>query len=322
MRWGAVFGAGVALVCLAPQALAGEDSGPVGVSVTECPASAVDKDRLLDLVRTELAPRVVSEGDTAAEVVEISLCSGSSEVALVVLRAQGRNLAVRTVDLSDVAGDSRARTLAMAVAELITTGAPPPNVERAAPVMPPPDRAPPPETPLARPPVALSSSAMPGFGAALRAHFTPLTWLVGPWLGLSVGRVHGEALFLTTTNRPSLGKVTTSSAVGAAAVELLSLERQPSLGLRLRAELGVSWATGEPASTLVDEHPKTVLQAAGAAEGCSRLRLVGDLVGEVRLLAGLAHGLVASAGGEALASTDGPFVGLTLGIYYGPSSPP
>jgi hypothetical protein len=236
-------------------------------------------------------------------------------------------VAERGVDLSDVTGDSRARTLAVAVAELVAAREAPPEALPAAsavPAPPAPSLDAPSAPPTAGPPVMPrpDTHTLIGAGAAVRGHFNPATLLVGPWLAVGTGRVYGEALVLTSTHQVSIGTVATSSAVGAAGLEVLSLARRPAFGLRLRAELGVSWATGEPAQETVRRTPRTALQAAAASECSLRPHLFGDLWGELRAVAGVARGLVPAATGKAVASTDGFFAGVTLGLYYGVSSPP
>jgi hypothetical protein len=325
MRWWLL---PVAVLCRIGQASAGEDPDELGVSVTDCPASAVSRDRLLELVRTEVAPRrvVPSESVKSGLLVEITLCTGSPDGAHVTYAKDGRTLAERGVDLSDVTGDSRARTLAMAVAELVAKREAPaePLAEStvpAPPLAPRPTEPPPPNVPtrsIPRPDAGL----LIGAGAAVRGHFNPATPLAGAWLAVGTERVYGEALVLTSNHEVSLGAVTTSSAVGAVGLDLLSLARRPAVSLRLRAELGVSWATAKPANETVHRIPKTAPQAAGAAECSLRPRLFGNVLGELRAVAGVARGLMPAAAGKAVSSTDGFFAGVTLGVFYGvPSNP-
>ena len=64
----------------------------------------------------------------------------------------------------------------------------------------------------------------------------------------------------------------------------------------------------------------TALQAAGAAECSLGTVWSGVAWVELRAAVGVAHGLVPAADAKAVASTDGLFAGLSLGVHLGLSS--
>ncbi len=224
------------------------------LSISGCEAAAVQADRLFALVRTELAPRSVMPTDGAhddqAPHLFVRLCQGSANGVVIALQSAGAEIALRQLDLSDVVGDLRARTLAVALAELVASAPVEANpVRRAGNAVPeysgplnnaapnaqtnqtramaaPPMSAPGPQTatatparppaPLSRTEPASSATRRPdplhvAAGAALREFFNPNSLLIGPWLSVAAWRLTGEAQFLTTKQNATLDNATLGS---------------------------------------------------------------------------------------------------------------
>ncbi len=324
------------------------DAPKIVLSITGCEAANVRADRLFELARTELAPRFLMPGDGIRKTPElmaiVSLCQGSSNLAVITVVKSGQRLAQRALDLSDVVGDMRARTLAVALAELVAalpsdqlaasadpdaargsatdplaTEIAPPSAE-ALPVVPPPvtrDSASRPKSNQNSPGARLSA------GAALRHFFVPSTWLLGPWISMTAHRISGEALFLTSKNQASdssgpLGSVRIYNPNGAAAYRFLSFGDSPTLAARLRGELGWTWAKGisqDPAA--VQGFTKSHWQGAALIELLLENPMSRSFGIEARLSSGVARGLTAISGRNSFASTDGFFVGAALGLCFG-----
>jgi len=313
------------------------------LSITRCEAAQVQPERLFEYARAELAPRElvldVGEPIVQAWVGEVRLCHGSPNMALIAFGSAGRRVAERVLDLSDVTGDMRARTLAVALAELFASTTPnaraagsadeappqPPAVAtETAPALPPTNpvvvQLPPPQ--LGQPALhqtrnELSTSNRLSAGAALRQYFSPLTTLVGPWLSVADNRWAFEGLFLTSSKSVENGTVSLYNANIALAYALLSGGQSLTWAARLRGELGMVWANGNPVSPAVVEHRRSRGQGAGAAELVLVNPISRSLGIETRLTTGFATGITATANGATVASTDGVFVGLQLGLFLG-----
>ena len=87
-----------------------------------CDAAQVSVSRLVEVLSTELAPRSVDwVDDVTSEPTrcEVLLCHTTPDGALLRVFHDGLEVSRREVDLSDVEGDSRIRTLAAIVAETL-----------------------------------------------------------------------------------------------------------------------------------------------------------------------------------------------------------
>ncbi|MBN1606975.1 MAG: hypothetical protein JW940_10105 [Polyangiaceae bacterium] len=314
---------------LAGPHLAHAQTQRVGLVVEQCPEAAVPTRRLRDLSAAELAPRTLLPSDSVPGTDElwarIRLCDGSPDQAALVIEVAGHTVAERRIDLSDVVDDSRARTLAVALSEIVASlGSPAPSPDaRTAPPKPRPEAAAPPSSPTRRAapprrrPAVGNHGTLIGAGATVRNHGQPSTWLVGPWLSVGSGSVQGELLVLMTRRQLPAGTVSLSNAVAGAAVDVLSVGDAWQLGLRARGELGLAWASGRPANVDVRGQTRLAPQGAGLLESALQAPLAGSTSIEVRASAGVAHGLVARADGASVASSAGLFFGATLGLRYG-----
>jgi hypothetical protein len=337
-RW--VLPATLAMVASSRLASAGTDQ--VGLVIDQCPEASVPSSRLRELAGAELAPRTLLPEDAVPggdELwVRIRLCDGSPDQAVLIVEVNGHTVAERHVDLSDVVDDSRLRTLAVALAEIIASvtaaqtdvAAAPPSPAAGADAHPAQtDVAAAPPSPAARtvsgpraprraaPPVESRRPVLVGAGIAVRGHRSPATWFVGPWLSVGSGRVQGELLVLTTRRELEAGTVRLSSAVAAAGLDLLSVGRTRWLALRARAEIGVAWASGSPAGASATGRVSFAPQGAGLLEAALQAPLTDAVLLEVRAASGVASGLVAEADGASVASTAGWFAGGALGVHYG-----
>jgi hypothetical protein len=317
---------GAVLVAL-PRLARGRDAG-VALSVTQCAEASIPSERLLELARAELAPRTVRPVDAESGahelVAQVRLCDGSPDRARLIVR--GHRVVERTLDLSGVDGDARARTVAVALAEIAASvaredvdtgqstmargGAPldgPPNPEQG-------DRFTR-EPPLER--TRAGDPTMIGAGLVLREHILPHTLLLGPGISLAGDRLMGEVLVVTARHEQAAGTVEVSTALGGVALTVLGSRGAPSISLRIRAELGVAWASGTPAT--IGGRGQTAVAPQGDAqlEFALRVRVTRKTTLELRVSSGYASGLVAESNGVAAASTHGVFLGATLAAYWG-----
>lgn len=337
------------------------------ISISGCEAAAVQADRLFDLARAELAPRIVVPGDGARDAraphLSVRLCQGSANGVTIEWQDFGAAMVVRQLDLSDVVGDMRTRTLAVALAELVAAApvnastmnrqdngaldpAAPSAAAQRAPPKSPPTVAAQPILPLQRaetlppglstqvPPVATveptsnATSRAPALraraGVALREFFNPQTMFVGPWLSVATRRFAGEAQFLTTRKdvtqgAATLGTVTLYDAGVAAIYQAVSWGSSIVVSANLRAEVGNTWARGEPGNTInIQKLPtKSGARLAAALDLMADTVIVGDFGLQLRVLVGGdAWGVTAQAFNQAVASTEGVFAGIALGLNY------
>ena len=87
------------------------------LSISGCEAAAVPADRSFDLARAELTPHTVIPGDAARDVqaphLYVRLCEASANGVRPEWQNFGAATIARQLDLSDVVGDLRARTLSL-----------------------------------------------------------------------------------------------------------------------------------------------------------------------------------------------------------------
>lgn len=320
------------------------DATKINLSILGCEASGVSADRLFELARTELAPRLLAVGEgssTAGELnATVHLCQGSPHHALLALGSAGQPWAERFVDLSDVVGDMRARTLAVALAEFVasaptipaTTGAKtgnsapattdkgskgppqisPQNID-VLPSLSPQDSA----TATTSDPAGSALSTRLSAGLALRHFFTPQTNLLGPWLSITGNHWMGELLFLASNSEQIQGTVSLYDANLAGAYEFVTWGKLPQVALRLRGELGWVWAKGSPKDpNTVQGSSKSASQSALLLELLLKSSVSRKIGIETRLTCGLANGLTAEADKQTVATTNGFVVGGALGLFY------
>ncbi len=224
--------AGIAAVSVVSSltGVARADDTKIALRISGCEAANIKADRLFELMRTELFPRqlMASEiGSQAPELLaDVRLCVGTANDASITIQRSGQGVAQRTLDLSDVVGDLRTRTLAVALAEMVTSLRAGPSNSTANSVE---SRTLIPDSELAtastthanlKPGTAApfgtqgsgaghepSSQALQlGAGVALRQYFAPITSLLGPWISISARRFSAEAIFSPPTIRHKPGR--------------------------------------------------------------------------------------------------------------------
>jgi hypothetical protein len=305
------------------------------LSVTGCTDAQVPADRLFDLVRTEVSPFNLAvagasfSGDCSGL---IALCYGSPDRVWMALSGAQGNVE-RVVELSDVAGELRIRTLAVTFAEMLTTlqsrvlpAASPANAMPSAPANPISE----PhlahvrtdiqaqrnvaQRPAAKERASRSSRMSIGAGGTLRQFATPNTLLAGPWLAIAWGSWEAEALYLQASRQVAAGSVQLQELNLAAVYVPLQLGEVPRILLGIRGEIGMNWASGSP-----DTHRNAVgtterrLDAALLAEPRLELALSTTIVVQARLAAGVAYGPTARANGAPALTSGGAFAGASLG---------
>ena len=344
MRLARLAGIAAISVVVSLRGVARADDTKIALRISGCEAANIRADRLFELMRTELFPRQLVAGDIGPGAPELSadvrLCMGTVNTASIVIQRAGLGVAERGVDLSDVVGDLRARTLAVALAEMVTSlPAEPRNTnvsssdsrgairDATAPALVPskptdwqgpPASAPSSGTRGSEPGREQSSRSWKlGAGAALRHFFDPSTSLIGPWISISAHRFSGEALFLTSNSQASAGSVALYNLDAVVAYEIFAWGAVPKFAARLKGELGKTWAKGNPGSTSHAEGRTDSSTQAGALLEVLVYSPMSRRFGiEARLSGGAAKGLTATADNVATATTNGFFVGATLGLNF------
>ena len=306
------------------------------LSVTGCTDAQVPADRLFDLVRTEVSPfnLAVAGASFPSEIAgTIALCYGSPDRVWMALSGVQGNVE-RVVELSDVAGELRIRTLAVTFAEMLTTlqsrVVPAPSPANATPSAPVDSmretRVAPARTetqdpgnnayePAAKERAARSSRTSIGAGGTLRQFATPRTLLAGPWLAIAWGPWEGEALYLQASRQVAAGSVQLRELKLAAVYVPVELGDALRVRLGLRGEIGMNWASGSPdanrSAVGTTEHRVDV---ALLAEPRLELTLSSTIVAQARLAAGVAYGPTARANGAPALTSGGAFAGAALGF--------
>ena len=314
---------GVARAAVAPN---------LSLSLTGCAEAQVPSDRLFELLRTEVAPATLGVAGASlspAVPATIELCHGSAQLVWMTLGPREPGSLERIVDLSDVVGELRARTLAVAFAEMLT--------------MLPAPIAPVPVNPISQSPASGSdpsrwapsrpaSEISPhppsahqnhsglnrprvGAGLALREFSSPSTTSIGPWLSMASGPWQAELLFLEASREVSAGTVTLRELSAAGVYAPLQLGTAFRTVLGLRGELGLSWASGTPGTNRqaigTAEHR---VRAAGLVEPRLEVPIASALLIQARLACGVAYGPTATANGNPAVKGGGAFVGTALGM--------
>jgi len=321
---------------LLPIARATAATETVSVSIAPCDASGVIAERLTELISTELTAsgaELTAMPTPDALRASIVLCDGSPEHVGLVLSDGGRAVQRRDVDLSDVAGELRARTVAVALAEMLsarraheartalettTTAAAvePRDVVSVAPST---------STGGLAAPLSPARAHAPrhgtpprysiGAGLQVREFAQPRTALVGPWLSIAAGPWRLEALYGQARVGVPLGTVWLRSAGLGASWTPWRLGRTLHVELGIRGELGVAWASGSASDdgraigvTLAREQAALMAESRFEIPWRSRVGL------QMSLTAGYAHGPTALADRAEVATCGGPFAGAALGV--------
>ena len=320
------------------------DDTKIALRISGCEAANIKADRLFELVRTELFPHQLMAGDigpVAPELfADVRLCSGTANAVLISIQRAGLNIAQRILDLSDVVGDLRARTLAVALAEMVTSlPAEQKNSNAISSELR--DKIPnASNTPIApttranaQRGVTLGPSAddnssdakraraartlQLGAGVAARHFFDPRTWLLGPWMSISAHRFSGEALFLTSNSQVTAGSVVLYNLDAAAAYEVIAWGTLPKFTARLKGELGKTWAKGNPTNpSSAQGQSKSSTQSAALLEVLVDYPMSRRFGIEARLSGGRAWGFTATADSVPTATSNGLFVGASLGLSF------
>lgn len=318
----------------------------ISLSIVNCNASGVTTERLFELARAELAPRpLLTATDPDARHAEIRLCDGSTQHARISMKGNGAPRGEQRLELTDVTGDLRARTLAIAFAEWITANDANPTrdtaidrtAEDASQFPPSPNHTSRSASPSADPDPAVAAlsptgAASPALaapagrtaktttqlaaGLALRHHFTTPTNLAGPWLAFTHGGWHTEAQLLSSnSDHPPQGSVTLYDAHVALAYPLAQLMHKPAVAIRARAELGWAWAQGDAsAPTLAFAFSRSTWQAAVLLEVPAQFCLSQHIGILTRFEVGASRGLTAQVDHQSVATTQGLFAGVALGV--------
>ena len=314
----------------------------ISISITACEEAEIAQDRLLELLRTEVAPAaLVVAGSTSPSVIQgtIELCHGSPEFAWIVLRDESRRTLERTVNLSDVAGELRLRTLAVTFGEMVlilkTTAeqplpanprlgsildarAPPGEEQRSSPIRAAPDRRSATQTDSRSNAAAGAASPRIGAGVMLREFARPATTLTGPWLSFGSDLWQAEALFLATSNQVPTGTVSLYNLNAAASFIPLQFGTNPRVQLGLRGEIGIAFATGAPsANSQALGTTQRQEQAVLLAEPRFEVHLSSAFSLQARIAIGIASGPTATANHVSVATCGGAFVGTALGVNVG-----
>jgi hypothetical protein len=319
----------------------------VSLSIVGCDDARVPTDRLVELVRSEVAPADLAlSGESPAPDLPgatnvrgaIAFCHGSPELVRVVLSVGATTSLERVVDLSDVAGELRVRTLAVAFAEMLvrlrtlletqavsdskTSASRPARTGTETEAQLAPSVAQTADVPARRPSPsgkhASQSRWHVGSGISLRSYAQQQTTFVGPWLSLEFGPWQSEALFLATTKPVPTGTVSLYDMVAALGWAPLKFGTTVRIVVGVRGELGMTWAVGSP-GTNSDAQGATQRRARAAllTEPRIEVALSSALSAEVRLSGGIAHGATATADHRPVATSGGPFVGTALGLQLG-----
>jgi len=322
-------------------AAAGDDA--ITVVYASCPPQAIDERELINAAQVELAPArvefvAVSALDAARRdfgridkdgtpTLWLRVCG--SEPAQIGMIKDGMLSGQQTIDLSDSTPAVRSRALALALAEYYRAqqralatpqhGEPsadgparpspaPATVAASPPATPPRDAGPARDVGAARD----AATSLGWFAAVSFRDFTADgTWLLGPEAGVAIGPLRIGLSVLGHRNSDPLGAVTLGSATVLLAYQPLVIGRSPAFVPRVRAELGATYGVGQ-ASGGVRGSDAVALQTSLLLEAPLRVSFGDTLHVELVPACGFAGGLRAHADRRDLATTRGPFFGLSL----------
>jgi hypothetical protein len=304
--------------------------------IIDCAAAGVSTERLIELVRTEIAPRALdlaNQGATADDLTcEVRLCDGAAHAAALSLFREGSVVSRLTVNLSDVAGDSRPRTLAVILAEMLVAASSLPGAESKAAATPPDDNSTRNDAPAPAPEPRVASLRLiegrvspisqrrarwyASAGGWVREYSRPGAPLFGAWVGMTYRRVTGELVLGRSTTAGPIGDVNLSYAALATAFDVFEASSKPLIASRIRLEGGDTWASGSPSDGFAKAHSAFALTMAAMAEVTLRFVLVRATTGQFKLVGGYSSGLSATENGQAVASTSGWVIGVGLGLDF------
>ena len=303
---------------------------PLRLHVQECAAAGVPAARLVEILSTELAPRsieLVDDATTEPSRCEVILCYTLPDAALLRLFRGGVEIAERQLDLSDVQGESRIRTLAAILAETLSAHEQQPVASaKTEPFRVVGELAPPPVGSVHLVSGTIQRTDALNTGVS-RAWHSGATLLVreysragAPFLGtevhlgyrrfvaeLAMGRAHVTTL---------TGDITQSFVVMATTLEVTRFFRGPELIPRLRFETGATWAESHAseAATVATTHAG-VTSAAMLELGLYQ-HIVARTSMVLKVLAGYSGGFTATENGVARSSTSGWTVSFGLGANF------
>jgi hypothetical protein len=237
----------------------------------------------------------------------------------------------RVIDLSDVDGELRTRTLAVAFAEMLLRLPAPAETQPATDEKTSAPGAPndPGSAVRAEGLEDAGTARAPGepgdattwylaSGIGVRSYWDPQTTLIGPWLSFELGPFQPEALFLTTSESVATGTVSLYDLAASLGWAPLKFGKAVQLALGVRTEVGMTWAAGSP-GTDSEARGVTRLRARAAllAEPRIDVALSPALSAQARLSAGVAHGATATADRRPAATSSGAFLGTAVGLRLG-----
>ncbi len=311
--------------------------------VVECEAAEVSPRRLVELIRTEISPRTLELLESTAVPLdltcEVHLCDPAPDSASISLYRGGMAVTQRTIDLSDVNGDSRPRTLAVVLAEMLVAASNPLDISAPLAVAPQPNtpsvrndlQATAPRAPISSVRLTLGSvkvgSETPGLqyrrarwragaGLLLRAYGRSGALMHGSWAAITCRKVTGELVIGIASSQEPTGNANLSYAALATTFDLFEVSTLPTFIPRIRVESGVSWASGVPNGGLAVAHQAAALTTAAIAELALSMLLYRSSSIQFKVLGGYSGGLTATADGNPAVSTSGWLAGAAMGIDF------
>jgi hypothetical protein len=302
---------------------------PLRLQVRDCKAAQVSVLRLVELLNTEIAPRSVEWVDDVASEpnrIQVILCHFTPNEALLSVFRNGDAISERQVDLSDVEGESRMRTLATILAETLAAAEQKPKqVEEAktnaAAVEPP-------AQPRSGSVRVISGSVQPATspamtrswhsGAALlmREYSRAGSPFFGTEIRLGYGRFEAELSLGRSHVTANAGDITHSFTVLATTFELARFFRAPELVPRLRFETGLAWAQSSSRDVDTVSNTRVAPLSAAMLELVLRQHVVSQTSVELKALGGYSGGLTATENGAPRSSTSGWIGSLGLGLGF------
>lgn len=314
---------------------------PVALEVSGCP----DPEAVRAAARVELA------GADAAVARVAVVCLGASRVLVVAFPRGADRPAAREIVVDDVDAGSRARAVAIALAELMRGAndalapagpvAPPAAaVSSAAPVAPGPSPPSPPTvvflpwpappSPASEPPPAVVDRWTAGASLRSRAYSAVGTVAIGPTvevdapLARSSLRLRGAAQLGISGAERAVGTASITSWTGAVSVVARAASEPVALDVGPVLEIGAATSEGTPAAGPSIESTTTtapVVMAGGQVVLATRLATI--VVPFVGVDAGaVVTGITADVDGDRVLSLAGAFLGVRVGLSLGPDAMP
>lgn len=146
----------------------------------------------------------------------------------------------------------------------------------------------------------------------MRTYPAPNTVMYGLHLMARFPRYVIGAVALLSREKQEARVVALGMAAGTVGYALVRRARHPSLGLDLFGELGATWASGSAISAATTGR-RTALHASAGLSPWLHVRLSQRWITAVALLVGYSRGLQANIASERVATSHGPFIGISLG---------